>query len=106
MRGEMGIKRAEVPELPRNRCGCPTEYRSKILDARIIGLSLLKRDSTIQLKRDDQLVIDLPNATKLNSTALNHSVPIEDIGVVVLDNQQITTRAIFAVSWVWLLQIS
>ena len=57
-------------------------------------------------KRDEQLVIDLPNATKLNSTALNHSVPIEDIGVVVLDNQQITTRAIFAVSWVWLLQIS
>lgn len=41
-------------------------------------------------KRDEQLVIDLPNATKLNSTALNYSVPIEDIGVVVLDNQQIT----------------
>lgn len=41
-------------------------------------------------KLNEQLVIELPNATKFNSTSLNHSVPIEDIGVVVLDNQQIT----------------
>ncbi len=46
-------------------------------------------------KRNEQLLIELPDASKLGNN--KRSVPIEDIGVVILDNQQITiTQAALA----------
>ena len=49
-------------------------------------------------KRNDQLLIDVPDApVRLGEKDSKRSVPIEDIGVVVLDNQQITiTQAALA----------
>ena len=46
-------------------------------------------------KRNEQLLIELPDASKLGDN--KRSVPIEDIGVVILDHQQITiTQAAIA----------
>lgn len=48
-------------------------------------------------KRNEQLLIELPDAAKLGKKDNKRSVPIEDIGVVILDNQQITiTQAALA----------
>jgi len=48
-------------------------------------------------KRNEQLLIELPDAPKLDAKDNKRSVPIEDIGVVILDNQQITiTQAAIA----------
>lgn len=41
-------------------------------------------------KKNDQLVINLPNAKGIDNLTGNNTVPIEDIGVVLLDHQQIT----------------
>ncbi|MDD2657441.1 MAG: type II CRISPR-associated endonuclease Cas1 [Candidatus Pacebacteria bacterium] len=41
-------------------------------------------------KRNDQLVINLPDAKGIDNLTGNNTVPIEDIGVVILDHQQIT----------------
>lgn len=41
-------------------------------------------------KRNEQLVINLPDAKGIDNLTGNNTVPIEDIGVVVLDHQQIT----------------
>lgn len=40
--------------------------------------------------RNAQLVIHLPDANGLEDKAGNNTIPIEDIGVVILDHQQIT----------------
>lgn len=40
--------------------------------------------------RDEQLVINFPNAQGLDDLTKRNTVPIEDIGVVILDHQQIT----------------
>jgi len=46
-------------------------------------------------KRNEQLQIELPDASKLGDN--KRSVPIEDIGIVILDHQQITiTQAALA----------
>jgi CRISPR-associated protein Cas1 len=48
-------------------------------------------------KHNEQLLIELPCAPKLGEKDNKRSVPIEDIGVVILDNQQITiTQAALA----------
>lgn len=41
-------------------------------------------------KRNEQLVINLPDAKGIDNLTGNNTVPIEDIGVVILDHQQIT----------------
>ena len=41
-------------------------------------------------KKNDQLVINLPGAKGIDNLTGNNTVPIEDIGVVLLDHQQIT----------------
>ncbi len=48
-------------------------------------------------KRDEQLVIDLPHLKALGEKDSKKTVPMEDIGVVILDHQQITiTQACMA----------
>ncbi|WP_243348444.1 type II CRISPR-associated endonuclease Cas1 [Parabacteroides sp. FAFU027] len=41
-------------------------------------------------KKNDQLVINLPGAKGIDNLTGNNTVPIEDIGVILLDHQQIT----------------
>ncbi|MEI7675509.1 MAG: type II CRISPR-associated endonuclease Cas1 [Bacteroidales bacterium] len=41
-------------------------------------------------KRNEQLVINLPDAKGIDNLTGNNTIPIEDIGVVILDHQQIT----------------
>lgn len=41
-------------------------------------------------KRNDQLVIHLPNAQGLDDASGMNTIPIEDIGIVMIDHQQIT----------------
>lgn len=41
-------------------------------------------------KRNEQLVINLPDAKGIDNLTKANTIPIEDIGVVILDNQQIT----------------
>lgn len=40
--------------------------------------------------RDKQLVLNIPGAKGMHDASLMNTVPIEDIGVVILDHQQIT----------------
>jgi CRISP-associated protein Cas1 len=40
--------------------------------------------------KDEQLVFNLPNAQGLDNLSQLNTIPIEDIGIVILDNQQIT----------------
>jgi CRISPR-associated protein Cas1 len=40
--------------------------------------------------RDEQLVINFPNAAGVDDLTKMNTIPIEDIGVIILDNQQIT----------------
>jgi CRISP-associated protein Cas1 len=40
--------------------------------------------------RDEQLIINLPNAKGIDDLTKMNTVPIEDIGIVILDHQQIT----------------
>ncbi len=48
-------------------------------------------------KRNEQLLIELPDTINLGGKDNKRSVPIEDIGIVILDNQQITiTQAAIA----------
>jgi len=39
--------------------------------------------------RNAQLVIHIPDANEMDDKTGNNTIPIEDIGVVILDNQQI-----------------
>lgn len=40
--------------------------------------------------RNDQLVINLPNAQRLDNQSNKNTIPIEDIGIMITDHQQIT----------------
>ncbi|HXH98978.1 MAG TPA: type II CRISPR-associated endonuclease Cas1 [Sphingobacteriaceae bacterium] len=56
----------------------------------MIKRTLLFNNPAYLSSRDDQLVIDLPHLKVLGEKESKKYVPIEDIGVVVLDHQQIT----------------
>ena len=52
-----------------------------------------------------QLSIDLPHLKVLGEQDSKKSVPIEDIGIVILDHQQITiTHGCIAAFWIIMLQ--
>jgi CRISPR-associated protein Cas1 len=63
----------------------------------MIKRTLLFSNPAYLSKRDEQLVIDLPHLKALGEKDSKKTVPMEDIGVVILDHQQITiTQACMA----------
>jgi CRISPR-associated protein Cas1 len=56
----------------------------------MIKRTLLFNNPAYLSKENEQLRIDLPSIKEIDPENAKHSVPIEDIGVVILDHQQIT----------------